>query len=443
MDWNWFRFAEVAKEKDIICYGAGSNALFMLADVNFRPFLAKIRCFVDKDSRKHGKKLTIDALTYDIYPIDKIDDHSDCIVLVTLTDYFSVGKILEEKGTLWFPWTVIATDFIFNVLSINRKDDTSAIFLLNTPDYVNLGDQAIAYAEDIYLRKYFGSYYEFGTHSCHASALNRLKEYVKPNDLILVQGGGNIGSLWRICEEIFRDVLLKFPNNPVIVFPQSIFYGNTEEERAYFAQSKKIYDSHKKLLICTRDKRSYDFVQKSYNCKCMLLPDMVLTIKPERVLERKGIGVLLRSDKEQALPDAYVQIVHNVIKMLDEKEIVLTHHPIDPKSDRASRVEKILKEYASCRLIITDRLHGMIFAAITNTPCIAFDNSYCKVSSVYETWLEECTYITVSKPLEEKELLKAAKVKLELGEVRLKNSNFEEYFAPLTEYVKSLMKRGK
>ena len=33
-------------------------------------------------------------------------------------------------------------------------------------------------------------------------------------------------------------------------------------------------------------------------------------------------------------------------------------------------------------LVITDRLHAVIFCIITNTPCIAFDNATHKVSGV-------------------------------------------------------------
>lgn len=37
----------------------------------------------------------------------------------------------------------------------------------------------------------------------------------------------------------------------------------------------------------------------------------------------------------------------------------------------------------------------MIFALITNTPCIALDNSTGKVSSFYHTWLEDSKVLLV------------------------------------------------
>ena len=46
----------------------------------------------------------------------------------------------------------------------------------------------------------------------------------------------------------------------------------------------------------------------------------------------------------------------------------------------------------SMRSLITDRIHGMLFAAVTGTPCIALDNVSKKVSGAYE-WIQYLDYI--------------------------------------------------
>lgn len=51
-----------------------------------------------------------------------------------------------------------------------------------------------------------------------------------------------------------------------------------------------------------------------------------------------------------------------------------------------------MQEFASAKLVITDRLHGMIFAALTQTPCIVLGNYNHKVKGTYE-WLQELPYI--------------------------------------------------
>lgn len=43
--------------------------------------------------------------------------------------------------------------------------------------------------------------------------------------------------------------------------------------------------------------------------------------------------------------------------------------------------------------MVTDRLHGMIFAYLAGTPCVFLDNKTKKVSGVYNTWLKYCVSI--------------------------------------------------
>ena len=43
-----------------------------------------------------------------------------------------------------------------------------------------------------------------------------------------------------------------------------------------------------------------------------------------------------------------------------------------------------LEHFRSSRLIVTDRFHCMLFAYVTGTPCIAFDNKTGKVFGVYQ-----------------------------------------------------------
>ena len=47
-----------------------------------------------------------------------------------------------------------------------------------------------------------------------------------------------------------------------------------------------------------------------------------------------------------------------------------------------------INEFADVQLVITDRLHSMIFSIIGGTKCIAFDNKTKKVSGVYDEWLK-------------------------------------------------------
>jgi pyruvyl transferase EpsI len=59
---------------------------------------------------------------------------------------------------------------------------------------------------------------------------------------------------------------------------------------------------------------------------------------------------------------------------------------------REAELRKKWKEFLSARVVITDRLHGMVFAAITGTPCIVLTNYNHKLSGSYQ-WLESLHYI--------------------------------------------------
>lgn len=437
---NWTLFVEKLQEKKIVCYGAGVNATLMLMNEKFQEFIPQVCFFVDMDPAKEGGIIKSPTIEFNIYSINKLDEiDKETVVIVTISDYVNVGKMLDEKGISWFAWTVVSTSSYFQELELVTDRNKPKMFLLNTPDYINLGDHAIAVAEDIYIKENFGKYYEFGTHSCHPEALEYLRQYVSHKDIIFFQGGGNLGSLWRVCEEIFRDVLKKFPDNTVIVFPQSVYYGDDEEEQQYFLKSKELYNAHKKLLICVRDQRSYDFVKKEYNCECLLLPDIVLTLDSKAKRTRQGIGVLLRNDKEKLLPNDYKYNIESVVEALEEPLITITHHPMETLVNRHERIKKILEEYASCKLVITDRLHGMIFSAITNTPCIVFDNNYHKVSGVYKAWLKEYEHISYVEALSKEELLELAQEKISRQYADYNVKEFRDKFAILTKYIKNLI----
>ena len=50
------------------------------------------------------------------------------------------------------------------------------------------------------------------------------------------------------------------------------------------------------------------------------------------------------------------------------------------------------KDFQKYELVITDRLHGMVFCAISGTPCIVFGNYNQKVKGTYE-WIKNLPYI--------------------------------------------------
>lgn len=180
-------------------------------------------------------------------------------------------------------------------------------------------------------------------------------------------------------------------------------------------------------------------MKNSYNCKCLLLPDIALTLNFKFDYNREGIGVLFRNDKEQFLPYNYKETVISVINQMKEKNIDINHHPVDIVSNRSNMVKNILKTYSKCRLIITDRLHGMVFSALTNTPCIVFNNSYGKIFDLYDVWLKDIKSITFTNLLPENELLELVKQKLTTSYDLFNSNFFENKFEELTKYIRNII----
>jgi exopolysaccharide biosynthesis predicted pyruvyltransferase EpsI len=92
-------------------------------------------------------------------------------------------------------------------------------------------------------------------------------------------------------------------------------------------------------------------------------------------------------------------------------------------------------------LIITDRLHGMIFSIITGTRCIVFGNNYHKVVSSYYSWFKDLEYVTF---IDKKDIKKGLENKIK----QLKNLNnytifnhkmFEKHYALMNNILKIVL----
>ena len=60
-------------------------------------------------------------------------------------------------------------------------------------------------------------------------------------------------------------------------------------------------------------------------------------------------------------------------------------------------------EFARSSLVVTDRLHGMIYCCVTGIPCVALDSKSKKTSGVYE-WIKDLPYIAFAESVSDVEL---------------------------------------
>ncbi len=323
----------------------------------------------------------------------------------------------------------------YGLLSRNR------VVLIDTPTHGNLGDHAIVLAEQQLLNQCSKRTYEL-TASKIDGKESKYAAITPMNQYILVPGGGFLGALWPEEEERFRRIVKAFNKQKIIVFPQTITFDiNTENGRKYLEESQEIYSSHPDLTIYVREKRSYAFMQEYFpKVKCELVPDVVtlLNVSIDAQL-RTGILLCMRNDLEKAVDDSVQQEILALVKQQYPSELVeftdtVVDYSVMP-NNREAEVNNKLSQFSKFRLVITDRLHGMIFAAIANTPCIAMSNSNGKVKGVYE-WIKDNEYIHFANSVEE---MKQQLSTLDLNKKYKYNRGLVECkFEPLLEEIRKM-----
>ena len=267
------------------------------------------------------------------------------------------------------------------------------VFFIDTPSYGNIGDQAIALAMRSFVKNVLPNCGQIEVPEDKLpQSIRWIKKIIRKGDIICLTGGGNMGTMYRHYEAVRRNVIQTFKDYPIVIFPQTIDYGKGWISQREFVRAKKVYASCKKLTICARDQHSYDVMKNNFSQNHVLFcPDIVLYLHyPSLRKEHTNhVGLCLREDREKCVSEN----LSSYIRKLFPDNTPLSTMRIVPEGisweNRQRVVEEVLSEFASNKLVVTDRLHGIIFSYITDTPCIALPNSNGKVKHV-------CNYLRES-----------------------------------------------
>ena len=317
----------------------------------------------------------------------------------------------------------------------------NAVFLMGTPTHPNIGDSAIAIAERSFLKKILP----------HDRPLVEITEEMfrryetlaeqgirKSGDgPIFLHGGGNMGDLWIGQELLRRKILAAFPDRRVIVFPQTAYYSDSEFGKAEERASVPFYNDRAGLTLTAREKKSFEIIRSLYpRTQTLLMPDIVLSSCAEdyavRPQTRRGVLMCLRSDGEKCVQDSLWDRLKEKITCLGQ-EYRVTDMGADRMIEKEIRDEIVgakMQEFGGAELVITDRLHGMVFAALTGTPCIVFSNYNHKVKGTYD-WISYLPYIRFAQTAEEAE--RAIPELLAMKGCRFDNTPLTPYYDTLRE----------
>ena len=302
------------------------------------------------------------------------------------------GKIYELRKTI----KKKIRFSLYLLFPVGRK-----VLIPGTPEHQNIGDSAIVIAQKNFLERCGvpqKRIKEISFSECKQYS-KILQKLITAKVIITHLGGGNMGDQWLEEENLHRKLISDFPNNIQIIFPQTIYYTPTRQGQEEKKKSQKYYNGRNNLILISREQKSYKVMQSIYSdTPALLAPDIVLSTTKDvfgvGIHQRKDILLCFRNDAEKML----THNEHIYIKSYLERN-GYTFRVTDmysgctiSKGNRTVCVKYKMEEFASAKLVITDRLHGMIFAAITGTPCIVFGNYNYKVKGTYD-WISYLPYI--------------------------------------------------
>lgn len=316
------------------------------------------------------------------------------------------------------------------------KKNPRSVFLLLTPEHGNLGDHAIAQAETNILKELGINYIEITGRKLgemkwadHLSVMNGFP--------ILINGGGNLGTLWMDVENLQREIMQKNPKSNILVLPNTVFYEENEWGQEELHKSIQIYNGHKHLTIYAREQASYAFMKPIYR-DVRLVPDMVLSLKKDAgETARKGCLLCLRGDCEKTRTQQQDDMIRDQAKALFGDAVsytdMIAKGTILP-CDREAALEKKYQEFRNAELVITDRLHAMIFCAITGTSCIVINSKSPKVRGCYE-WIKHLDYIRFADSPED---IAAQYQMILVGPHAYDNTHLTHYYEQLAEDIEDI-----
>lgn len=286
-----------------------------------------------------------------------------------------------------------------DINEIYKYKDCKKIILTLLPTHGNLGDHAIAYATKKYLEDNFKEYHiiELDMNEIYMYG-KALKNILTKDDYIFTLGGGNMGNLYHQEEWTRRFIIKTFKDTPIVSLPQTINFTKDNNGKREFKRTKKIYNQNRNLTIIGREEKSFNIMKDAFrNANVILNPDIVFYLENMNLyknLERENIMICLRQDKEGYISlDKRAEIIDNIKSKY--KNVIVGDTVINKnvnKNTREYELKKLWRKFYESKIVVTDRLHGMIFAMITKTPCIVIRNTDHKIIGSYK-WIENLNYI--------------------------------------------------
>ena len=287
--------------------------------------------------------------------------------------------------------------------------DYSHVILVDLPAHENKGYSAIALGEIKMLhmlRKII--LFSCTTRQCGESKLAavriRAESVGRTNVVVLCQGGGNLGGLYPINDQVRKTVFSTFDGFNIIIFPQGIWVNIKSD---HFKTLQNVYKRYPNVTILARDMQSLQRAKLGFpENKIILVPDMAFQLgSVARSMEPSyDIIWIKRADKESSKYGVSEIIKRNTtitVRITDWIQWLPVNADLTMMEKIKFRTWNGLLFLQRGRVVITDRLHGHILSTVLHMPHVLLDTTDNKLAVFHKTWtygLENRTILTASSP---------------------------------------------
>ncbi len=324
------------------------------------------------------------------------------------------------------------------------KDKNAILFV--SPDTGNLGDHLIAAASSRFIQESTDRNFIEITIQQYRYMEEEINSRITVDDVIFINGGGFLGTMWMQEENMVNRILETFTENRIIILPQTIYIEDNESGQKELEKIKALYNRCKKLTVCAREKQSYYYLTHIVGInpeRVLLAPDLALSLGTKQInnVRRFHISICLREDKESILNDVQRHKIVKKIEQIDSRFNKIS--TIRPYHFGLKRREYELKCFtqvlAKSSVVITDRLHCMIFCYLTFTPCIVINNLSNKIGGIYD-WISDCGYLWMAdtERIMDSTYLQERINKILEGEIEYNTIDFTQRYSELHSIIKAL-----
>ncbi|OOF50836.1 polysaccharide pyruvyl transferase [Rodentibacter trehalosifermentans] len=298
--------------------------------------------------------------------------------------------------------------------------DKNDVFYFDYPLHLNVGDLLIYHGTEQFFKDH---HINVTLRRCEFDLdINEVRQKITPNTTILLHGGGNFGDLYPQHQKIREAMVQHFPNNRIIVLPQTLYF----KDQKNLEKSAALFNQHTDCHLLARDERTAEAF-KPFSQNIALSPDMAHQLYGTLPTKQGNTGeqlYFLRKDIEASeveknilatLPiNANVKDWEDILTRLDSIVLALSWRVSKFANQRNwswlkngfhqfwfSYTKGIVKRVARVFLqhdqVITTRLHGHIFSCLLEIPNRVCDNAYGKNSGYANLWTKNIDFVEIDK----------------------------------------------